>query len=847
MPMGWRRAGWAVLSWWLASSAAAPAAAAQEAAAIVPREYVALPAVGQYGRLPLHRDAVEAQLVAGAWEMPADGAAIESLDGNAERWQALEASGEGQLEAPTLRGGWAATTFSSPDERVMMLEATGHATVYVNGKPRAGDPYGLGWLRVPVLMRAGKNTLLFHLAGETLTARLVAPEGGALISEADHTLPTLVEGEKGDVWGAAPIVNATTEWLDGAVLECGTHGTEPRRTPVAPLAPLSVRKVPFAIPAGSDDDSPTVRYALRLLRAGDAAAENGQRESALALDEVELVLNRVGPAEIQVRTFVSEIDGSVQPYAVRPTAVRPMGDAGSSGEADKKPAIIVALHAAGVSCEEHVARFAAKPWAHVVAPQGRRPFGFDWQTWGRIDVGEALADAQKHYPSAGRRIYLTGHSMGGHGAWHLGVTRPGDFAAIGPSAGWASFWSYGGGMPSFENPSDIESLLLRGYSASDTLALLGNLRATGVYLLHGAADETVPVEQARYLRARLAEFHPNFAYYERPDAGHDWGDECCDWPPMIDFFAHQESPAAGAPQVVDFTTANPAVSHRCFWARIEAQEEQLRASHVAIRHDVAARAFAGSTSNVARLTLDVAHLPPGQPIDVTLDGQAMSWLPWPVESRTLCFERAGQSWSPVEPPSSQFKGPGRNGTFSAVVDHRPLLVYGTAGTEEENQWAAAKARFDAETFWYRGNGALEVLPDTRFDLNRETDRSVILYGNADTNRAWARLLATSPVEVKRGEVRAGPRREAGDDLAVILVRPRAGSDVAMVGAVAGTGPAGMRLTDRLRWHVSGIVYPDLMILGPEVLTEGTADVRAWGYFGNDWQLESGEIAWRKTP
>jgi hypothetical protein len=231
-------------------------------------------------------------------------------------------------------------------------------------------------------------------------------------------------------------------------------------------------------------------------------------------------------------------------------------------------------------------------------------------------------------------------------------------------------------------------------------------------------------------------------------------------------------------------------------------------------------------------------------MDVTLDGQDLHWLPWPEDTHELCFERQGDEWTATELPSLQLKGPARNGTFTAVFNGNPLLVYGTAGTDDENRWAEAKARYDAETFYYRGNGALDVLPDSRFDLNRDTHRSVVLYGNADTNRAWPLLLSTSPVEVRRGQVRVGTRTESGDGLAVVMVRPRAGSDVAMVGVVGGTGPAGMRLTDRLRWFVSGIVYPDLMILGPDVLSAGTADVRAWGFFGPDWQVDSGEIAWR---
>ena len=63
------------------------------------------------------------------------------------------------------------------------------------------------------------------------------------------------------------------------------------------------------------------------------------------------------------------------------------------------------------------------------------------------------------------------------------------------------------------------------------------------------------------------------------------------------------------------------------------------------------------------------------------------------------------------------------------------------GKSEENTWAFAKARYDAETFWYRGNASIDVIPDTAFDAAAKPDRNVILYGNADTNAAWDALLA----------------------------------------------------------------------------------------------------------
>ena len=87
-----------------------------------------------------------------------------------------------------------------------------------------------------------------------------------------------------------------------------------------------------------------------------------------------------------------------------------------------------------------------------------------------------------------------------------------------------------------------------------------------------------------------------------------------------------------------------------------------------------------------------------------------------------------------------------------------MFVYGTKGTAEENAWALAKSRYDAETFAYRGNGSIDVVADTEFEPEAEPDRNVILYGNADTNAAWAALLGASPVQVRRGSIRSATAR-----------------------------------------------------------------------------------------
>ena len=41
-------------------------------------------------------------------------------------------------------------------------------------------------------------------------------------------------------------------------------------------------------------------------------------------------------------------------------------------------------------------------------------------------------------------------------------------------------------------------------------------------------------------------------------------------------------------------------------------------------------------------------------------------------------------------------------------------------------------------------------------------------------------------------------------------------------------------------------YPDFLVLGSEMLDGAGDGVRATGFFGNDWSLESGELVIRNT-
>lgn len=808
------------------------------------RECLVLSVPGGMSRSIVYVDPIQALQVSDAWTAPKTGDTVTFPDGSTRQWEAVTANADGWFEHPALRNGYAYAVVSSDREKVVLLEAQGNVSVSVNGELRVGDVYQHGYVKIPVLLKQGPNELLFRCSrAGRLTARLSnPPPDGALLDVRDATLPDLVVGEDTDVRLGIVVINASTQTLHGLSIAASHEGGRIVESPVPALPPLSVYKVPVRVRGVAPRAAGVHKVELRLLR------QEGKQK--FTVDTAEVTLRIREPHESQKRTFISAIDGSVQYYAVLP--------AQKLGKDSPAPALVLTLHGAGVEAIGQVDSYSPKTWATIVAPTNRRPFGFNWEEWGRLDALEVLELAQNQWRTDPYRVYLTGHSMGGHGTWQVGLTYPDRFAVIAPSAGWVSIWTYATSArlgqrertANDEKTDPIEDFLLRCASPSDTLSLVRNSLLQGVYVLHGDADDNVPVTEARLMREKLSSIHRDFEYFEQPGAGHWWdvsdepGVDCVDWMPILDFFARHRLPTSDSVRRVEFTTMSPGVSARCHWVSIEMQEQQMKPSSVNLRYDPGKRRFVGTTSNVARLSLHLEHVKPGAPISVELDGQVIANISYPSRERQLWLVKEGGQWKLSAAPSPAIKSPQRYGGFKNVFTNRPVLVYGTKGTPEENAWALAKARYDSESFWYRGNATFEVIPDTEFQPDRYRDRNVVLYGNTETNAAWQLLLGDSPVQVHRGAVHVGDRTLSGEGLACLFVRPRSGSTTALVGAVAATGLPGMRLTDRLPYFTAGAGVPDCLILSTDMLTKGVEGVLAAGFFGADWSLRGGEFVWR---
>jgi len=808
----------------------APAVLSAKTTELVFKDGLACGLIGSYGRSAVPSDLLTWQLATEALRTPREGVVLGKDDrGREQAWTRVQAGADGWIQSRALSGGYFYAAVNSERARTMILDASGYYVVRINGEPRGGEKYGNDWVRHPVSIKKGRNEFLFQGERGRLRARLFDPPAPVFFTDKDMTLPDLIVGEKAPVWVGLRLVNSTPAKLEGIKVEYALGGTKKEASVDMTIPPMMTRKLAILLDLGTPAIEGPVKISLR------ASARSGRK--ALETPASDLELKAVLPTAHQSRTFRSGIDGSVQYFGVAPWT-------GETLDKDMtKPALFLTLHGAGVEAIGQARAYKPKNWGYVVAATNRRPYGFDWEDWGRQDAIEVLEEASRLFGTDPSRTYLTGHSMGGHGTWQVGATLPDLWAAIAPSAGWTSFSTYGGGQ-TFKDPSPVEKMLLRANHPGETAELQRNFLDYGVFILHGDKDDNVPVAQARAMREMLAKFHPDFTYYERPGAGHWWGDECVDWPPLFAFLRLHTRPADADVRRVEFVTANPGISSRNRWLTVHQQEHPLEYSKAAIDRDEKGRSFKGTTENIACLSIDVLGAAAGESAIFELDGSRVE-AKVPADGVRIFLSRTADGWKAGPTPGAGEKNPVRSGGFKDAFRHDVVLVFGTLGDAAEDARTFNKARFDAEMFWIRGNASVDLVADTEFAPAKFKDRNVVLYGNAETNAAWKTLLGTSPVRFGKNTAVVGTRAYSGPDLCGMFIRPRPDSETASVGAVAWTGPAGWTAAGPGQYFISGAGFPDVLVLSAGILRSGTDGVRVIGWFGNDWGLETGEFVWNE--
>ncbi len=786
---------------------------------------------GRRNRSAVFTDSIYYQITTGKFKTPSEGVEVgRDFRDSIRRWERIGLNDQGVFKDDRLRGGLLYLTFDAKEDAVMVLEISGNSELLVNGVPRSGDIYNKKWIIHPVQLLKGKNEFLIKGSRRGQVAiKLYEPDKDVFFTQKDMTIPDLINVENDEKIAAIRIVNTSKKTQKGLRIISAINGSTTEMS-VPAIIPMTTRKVPYRLKDNATTEG-KVDVTLKLYK--------GKK----LLDEAVVSYDVKNTKKNYKRTFISKIDGSVQYFGVREGIIK-------EGE---KAAMFLSVHGAGVKGIGQAGSYKNKDWGHVIAPTNRREYGFDWEDWGRWDAMEVQGIAEKMYHTDPTRTYLTGHSMGGHGTWQLGATFPGKWAALAPVAGWYSFFSYGG-KETLEEPTSVQKMFVRASNASNTLELSKNYLHHGIYILHGDADNNVPVTQARFMKKHLAEFHPDFVYQEEPEAGHWFG---IDKEPIFNYFKRHIIQENKHVKSIDFRTASPGVSSTTKFVTLYQQVKPFEFCGIKVKQNtltrkekrlepdkiLAHKKIEIETENLQLFMVDLLHCLGAETLTIKVDDTAFEDLE-PLIGKEVWFEKSNDIWEQVDKPNDNSqKNPARYGNFKESFNHHMLFVYGTKGTIEENKWAFNKARFDAETFYYRGNGSIDIITDREFKSEKYKNRSVILYGNATTNSAWKILLSDSPIQVKRNELTVGPKKLTGNEWSAYFIRPRKDSPNASVGVVTGTGIIGFKSANPNRYFVSGTGYPDLMIFSPNMYINGFDGVKAAGYFGNDWSIENGDIQW----
>jgi len=617
-------------------------------------------------------DGVAGLIDTDAFELPAEG------EYGGESWAPLTPGESGQLTNTSADLLYAATEIDVADDRYVFDRADAVKGMFANNAwEKPGDVYASGRYRFPLVTEAGTNLVVAQCYGRrgVPQVELFSTTDEVVFNFSDATLPQLRAGDGSDQWVGIPILNLrdiATRHVNARVMESADfEGTVVQYPSIAAGATtqLAFQLTPKQAWA-ADRDGDTVLVRLRV--------------EPLWFDwsyEREVELTIVSDTTNHARTRRSNVDHSAQLYGLLPPPeVDPEADYG----------LILSLHGAGVHAPGQSNSYSAKDWAYLVAPTNRRRYGFDWEEWGRLDAIEAYDDAKANFSIDPTRTHLTGHSMGGHGSWNVGVHYPGLFGVIAPSAGWISFETYGGGLIG-------EGVEGRARASSRTREYVENFFERSIYIIHGLADATVPAAQAQTMYDLLEPDVAALEYHAQPGAGHWWninpeaGADCVDWEPMISVM--EQTPLDPAELDFEFVCAGPWVNPTHSYASIMSTNTPMEDSRLSSSAD--GDTVTLTTTNVRSLVLDAQILADQGVATVIVDGDSHD-----VTGDTIQV-------GPTEGKRAEAHGP-LNQVF-----HRPwLFVYAEAGPVEYQEYASFL------TSWWAaiGNGhagaiALEQLTD----------------------------------------------------------------------------------------------------------------------------------------
>ncbi len=523
--------------------------------------------------------------------------------------------------------------------------------------------------------------------------------------------------------------------------------------------------------------------------------------------------------------YISDSDGSVQPYYVRvPEAYTP----------DRAWPLIVFLHGYVPSItmldpwllSDEVCQIAEDNGCLLLIPYGRR--NSDFQGVGERDVFDSIEHFADVVNVDRERIYLSGVSMGGMGAWTIGLRFPGYFAAVAPISGQTDMFRWWG-WDRAKFPPWKRFLV----DWDNALEMVPNARGQNIFVQHGENDTLIPVIESRSMVEAIRASGVPCEYYEFPGASHYiyWESECYEkaWSWQKDFRLNPR------PEHVSMKVFSLNYSTN-FWLTVrELQRWGTPATIEARVMDGGARLDV-RTDNVALFEVDTATCPllPAERYHITAGERTLLVPPLP-DGRLIV--QVGPSFEPQSdwPP---VKRRGLCGPCEDVFNSPFIVVQGTAGDLNANEEIARNTATWLEEWEAFADGQARVCTDRELSDADIQRFNLVLLGTPKTNSVLARLADELPITIGDHRYTILDKTYEGPRLGLAMCYPNPLNPDRYL--LIYSGPLhGRRLSSNHKHDL----LPDFEVFDADTFTTGDTEAAVCGgWFDVDW-LPKTDLVW----
>jgi dienelactone hydrolase len=450
-----------------------------------------------------------------------------------------------------------------------------------------------------------------------------------------------------------------------------------------------------------------------------------------------------------IRGYVSAIDGTHQPFAVTlPAGVEPASS--------KRWPLHVVLHGRADDMNEvsFITRMDGRgpgaskderpgDWIQLDV-YGRGNNAYRWA--GETDVFEAMAAVRQRFRIDEDRVVLHGFSMGGAGAWHLGLHHPHLWCSVGAGAGFVDFYNYQKKNP--DSPQDrlpfAQNQTLRIYDAVPWALNLANVP----FVTYGGEKDPQLLASTTMQQAAEQQGVP-LRLIVGAGMGHAF--DPASRREFMEF--HEQATKTGRPRFgergrIRFTTTTLRYN-RCDWLAIMEFQQEGKSAVVETERD-SDGTIRIKTQNVALFTAarEIAE-------QIGIDGTLLDCRTAAGELLPeVWYRRTGTSWVVLDYQESRgvsrnpdiSKRPGLQGPIDDAFMSAFVCVRGTARPLQPRTaaWADKQLSTFQQEFskWMRGEA--RVVNDVDVTEELLSANHVILFGDPGSNLLLRTILAAVP-------------------------------------------------------------------------------------------------------